>query len=130
MAVRRDVFEAAGGFDEEVLPIAYNDVDFCLRLRQRGLRNIYTPFARLIHHESQSRHAMEETSARKAAVAREAEALIKRWPREFAGDRFYNPNLSLGVEVPVTAKPGMLWPWMSGASQTPLNHMGASHDRT
>ena len=129
MAIRRDVFEVAGGFDEEVLPVAYNDVDFCLRLRQRGLRNIYTPFARLVHHESQSRHAMEATSERKAAVAREAEALIKRWPREFDGDRFYNPNLSLGVEVPVTAKPRTLWPWMAGASQKQLDDVAAP-DRT
>jgi GT2 family glycosyltransferase len=112
MAVRREVFQAAGGFDEEVLPVAYNDVDFCLRLRSRGLRNVYTPFARLVHHESQSRQAMETTSARKAAVAREAEALLRRWSKELAGDRFYNPNLSLEIELPAMGKSRVLWSWM------------------
>jgi GT2 family glycosyltransferase len=55
LAVRRSVFEAVGGFDEESLVVAYNDVDFCIRVREAGFRNVVTPFACLSHKESASR---------------------------------------------------------------------------
>jgi O-antigen biosynthesis protein len=55
MVVRRSTFVEAGGFDDVNLPIAFNDIDFCLRLRELGYRNIFTPFAEFIHHESASR---------------------------------------------------------------------------
>lgn len=54
LLVRREVFEEAGGFDEQ-LPVAFNDIDFCLRLGRLGYRTLYTPHAELIHHESVSR---------------------------------------------------------------------------
>lgn len=112
LAVRKDVFIQAGGFDEEAFPIAYNDVDFCLRLRSLGLTNVYTPFATLVHHESQSRGAMETTSERKAAVALEAHELMRRWPLQVHRDPCYNVNLSLEVELPVMARPRREWPWL------------------
>lgn len=112
MAVRRDVFERAGGFDEQAFPIAYNDVDFCLRLRHMGLRNIYTPFATLVHHESQSRGAMETTSERKAAIALEAQELMRRWPLQVHRDPCYNINLSLDAELPILSRPRGDWPWL------------------
>jgi GT2 family glycosyltransferase len=100
MAVRRAVFEQAGGFDEEHLPVNYNDIDFCLRLRSLGYRNIYTPFAKLTHHESVSRAASEKESARKNEAMQEAQTVLSRWPAEFAGDAFYNANLSRESEWP------------------------------
>lgn len=116
MAVRREVFERAGGFDEAELAVSYNDVDFCLRLRHLGFRNIYTPFARLIHHESQSRRTMEATTARKAAATTEARVLLSRWPREFEGDSFFNPNLSLQSDIPATTVThGPSWPWVGNS---------------
>lgn len=101
LAVRRAHFDRAGGFDEENLPVNYNDIDFCLRLRSMGLQNIYTSHARLIHHESLSRAALEKESARKAAASEEAKIILSRWPKEFAGDAFYNPNLSRDSEWPL-----------------------------
>lgn len=114
LAVRRETFERAGGFDEEHLPVNYNDVDFCLRLRSMGLRNIYTPFARLLHHESSSRRLMEDTDERKASAMNEARVMLQRWPREFAGDRHFNPNLALHTEIPVYTVPRIIWPWVDG----------------
>ena len=55
MLVTRDCFETLGGFDEDNFAIAYNDIDFCLRARAAGYRTVWTPFARLVHHESLSR---------------------------------------------------------------------------
>src|SRR5207302_1634861 len=55
LLLRRALFLEAGGFDEDRLPVGFNDVDLCLRLRQRGLLIVYTPFAELLHHESLSR---------------------------------------------------------------------------
>jgi GT2 family glycosyltransferase len=105
LAVRRSVFQDAGGFDEQNLPVSYNDVDFCLKLRARGLRNLYTPFARLIHHESVSRRDAERDSERKAAASEEARIVLKRWPTEFRQDPFYSPNLSLDHEIPTLGDP-------------------------
>lgn len=104
LAVRRTVFKEAGGFDEE-LAVGYNDVDFCLKLRARGLRNLYTPYARLIHHESVSRRESEQDSLRKAAASEEARIVLKRWPTEFQQDAFYSPNLSLEHEIPTLGNP-------------------------
>lgn len=100
LAVRRSVFQEAGGFDDEYLPISYNDLDFCLRLRARGLRNLYVPDARLIHHESLTRAASEKESSRKAEASKEAQILMDRWPAEFAQDAFYSPRLARDTEWP------------------------------
>jgi GT2 family glycosyltransferase len=100
MAVRATLFKEVGGFDADNLPVNYNDIDFCLRLRARGLRNIYTPFACLVHHESVSRAALERQSARKEAATEEARIVLSRWPQEFAQDAFFNPNLDKNEEWP------------------------------
>ena len=100
LAVRREHFEGVGGFDEEKLPISYNDIDFCLKLRARGLRNLYAPHARLIHHESVSRASLEKQSARKAAATEEARIMLERWPAELAQDAHYSPQLSRDSEQP------------------------------
>jgi hypothetical protein len=95
--VQRKHYEAVGGLDER-LRVAFNDVDFCLRLRERGLRNVWTPFARLYHHESASRGA--EDSPEKLERFRSEVALMrKRWADVLDNDPAYNPNLSLEVEA-------------------------------
>lgn len=89
MMVRRDVFEEVQGFDE-TLAVAYNDVDFCLRVREAGYRIVVTPDAELYHHESVSRgYAIDA-----AEVAR----FQKRWGTLLANDPYYNPNLTLQHE--------------------------------
>lgn len=91
MALRREVFDAVGGFDAANLPIAYNDVDLCLRIRARGWRIVWTPFAELFHLESQSR-GRDVTPEQRARAAREAGYMRDRWDRELSQDPFYNPN--------------------------------------
>ena len=51
MVIRKEIYEKVGGLDELNLPVALNDVDFCLRVREAGYRNVWTPFAELYHHE-------------------------------------------------------------------------------
>jgi O-antigen biosynthesis protein len=97
LMVRRDVFDALGGLDERNLSVAFNDVDFCLRLRERGWRCVWTPYARLIHHESLSR-GYEDTPEKKARFAREVGYMMRRWPGVLESDPYYNPNLTLRHE--------------------------------
>ena len=77
LAVRKDHFFAVGGLDEE-LPIAYNDIDLCLKLDAAGLRNVWTPFAELYHYESQTRGA-EDTPEKQTRQKREADRMRRRW---------------------------------------------------
>ncbi|MFT4257007.1 MAG: glycosyltransferase family 2 protein [Pseudoxanthomonas sp.] len=93
MLVRKSVYEAVGGLDEE-LAVAFNDVDFCLRIRERGLFNLWTPFAELYHHESASR-GYEDTPEKQARFAAEVEFMKRRWGKSLTCDPAYNPNLSL-----------------------------------
>ena len=94
MMVRKDVFLEAGGFDEK-LEVAFNDIDFCLKLRSMGKLVVYNPFAALYHFESKSR-GMEDTPGKIARFNKEADELLKRWPDIVKnGDPYYNPNLSL-----------------------------------
>lgn len=91
LAVRKKVFAEAGGF-EESLPVAYNDVDFCLRLRRSGLRIIWTPFAELVHHESTSRGAGNAPDD-KHARDQEDRLMRERWGDLLNADPAYSPNL-------------------------------------
>jgi GT2 family glycosyltransferase len=93
LAMRKAVFDAAGGFDEVNLAVSYNDVDLCLRLREQGLRTIWTPFAELVHHESASRGsdlAPENTDR----AAREWDYMHTRWGYRLRNDVYYNENFS------------------------------------
>nr|MBA2432448.1 glycosyltransferase family 2 protein [Chthoniobacterales bacterium] len=94
LVVRKALFEQAGGFDELHLPVSFNDVDFCLRLRALGLENIWTPSANLTHHESASRghHTAPEEQAQ---FFREATFVQEKWGAALLEDPFYNPNLTL-----------------------------------
>lgn len=93
LMVRRALYEELGGLDEE-LAVAYNDVDFCLRLRQRGLLNVYVPGAMLYHYESRSR-GYDTKGERHARFLRESAMFRDRWQAYIDdGDRYYNSNLS------------------------------------
>lgn len=112
LAVRREVFERAGGFDTQGVLRSWKDLDLCLRLRSMGMRNIYTPFARLVRREDVAQGGPPAAGERRVATPEEARLLLERWPREFSQDSFYNPNLSLNTEIPVLAAPRLLWPWL------------------
>ena len=93
LMVRRAVFDEVGGLDEQIA-VAFNDVDFCLRLRTAGYRNIWTPFAELIHHESASR-GLEDSPEKMARFQREVCFMKSRWGDVLDADPYYNPNLSM-----------------------------------
>lgn len=95
MVVRRQAWEEVGGMDDEHLAVAFNDVDFCLRLGQAGWRIVWTPWAELIHHESVSRGSEKK---RRAAFAAEERYMHLRWGSTLRADPAYNPNLSLVSE--------------------------------
>jgi GT2 family glycosyltransferase len=86
LATRRETLERTGGFDE-ALPTAYNDVDFCLRLQERGLRVLYTPYAELLHHEGASRGRGDAAEQARAYMRR-------RWGARLEIDPYYHPGLS------------------------------------
>lgn len=89
-------FDKVGGFDER-LAVAFNDVDFCLRVKTAGYRNVWTPYAELVHHESASR-GLDITPERRARFEGEVNFMIKRWGDQLIDDPAYNPNLSLIFE--------------------------------
>ena len=95
--VRRDVFEKVGGFDEESLAIAFNDVDLCLKIREAGYLNVWTPYAEAYHYESMSR-GYEHSPEKFARFEKESAAMKERWKKELLSDPFYNPNLTVQGE--------------------------------
>jgi GT2 family glycosyltransferase len=97
MVVRKDTFVEAGGFDESAFAVAFNDVDLCLRLKQKGYRNIFVAEAKLIHHESESRG--DDRLRRNAArFASELAHLQERWTPDRVSDPHFSPLFSRLVE--------------------------------
>jgi O-antigen biosynthesis protein len=93
MVVQRKKFDAVGGFDEERFPVAFNDVDLCLKLVRAGWQSFYEPRAVLIHHESKSRGSDRLRKNRKR-FAGELQALKDKWQTDRIRDPYHNPNLS------------------------------------
>lgn len=94
MLTWKHVYSRLGGLDAERLPVAFNDVDYCLRVREAGLRVLWTPHAELYHHESYSRGEDDMTPERLAQSRKEVEYMRERWKRTLQHDPYYNPNLS------------------------------------
>lgn len=112
MLIKRTAYLKVGGFDEVNLPVAFNDVDFCLRLRQEGFEIVWTPHAELYHHESASR-GFEDTIAKQTRFLAETDYMRTKWGPALASDPFYNPNLSLGERLFMPAFPPRLTkPWL------------------
>lgn len=94
LMVKRSLYEEAGGLDES-FAVSLNDVDFCLRLREMGLWNVFTPFAELFHYESVSR-GLDDKGEKAERYNRESAHFREKWKAVLeAGDPFYNPNFSL-----------------------------------
>ena len=90
------MFEQVGGFDEG-LAVAFNDVDFCLKVRDAGYRNLWTPFATLIHHESLSR-GRDFTLSKARRFADEHATMQRRWGADLLSDPYYSPHLTYDRE--------------------------------
>ncbi len=93
LAMRAAVFSEVRGFDAAHLAVAFNDVDLCLKIRAAGYRIVWTPHARLVHHESKSRGA-EDTPEKRARFEAESRVMRERWEPVLRADPYYNPNLS------------------------------------
>jgi GT2 family glycosyltransferase len=92
LMLKRSAFEAVGGFDEG-LAVAFNDIDFCLKLVKTGYRNVYLPHVVLYHHESKSR-GTEDTPERRQRFEQEVTTVLERWDLLNAPDPCYNINLT------------------------------------
>lgn len=104
MLLRRDLYLQLGGLNERELAVAFNDVDFCLRLRAGGWRIIWTPHANLLHHESASR-GFEDTREKRDRFLAEVDYMTRKWQAQLENDPAYNPNLSLGDRMFTLAFP-------------------------
>ena len=97
LMVSARIYEEVEGLDEK-FEVAFNDVDFCMRIRRAGYLNVWTPFAELYHHESESSGG-GDMPEKKARFSDEAKRFQARWAEELrAGDPYYNPNLTLEHE--------------------------------
>jgi len=113
LLTRKAHYEAVGGLDEEMFQVNFNDVDYCLKLRDRGLKVVWTPYATLRHEESVSQAAPDvERMAREEKykrLYREVEAVVAKWPHWFAHDPAYNRNLSLILPFQPEPTPALCW---------------------
>jgi GT2 family glycosyltransferase len=111
LVLRKKVYQEVGGLDEQNLRVAFNDVDFCMRIAKAGYRNLYTPYALLYHHESASR-GFEDTPEKQARFQREVLFMKERWGAALEQDPAYNPNLSLtSLQMEFAWPPRARRPW-------------------
>lgn len=104
LVIRKTIYEEVAGLDEKNLTVAFNDVDFCLRVREAGYRNVWTPYAELYHHESATR-GDENNPEKQARFLSEIRYMQKRWGDCLTNDPAYSPNLTLDHE-----DFGLAWP--------------------
>lgn len=97
LLIRKEIFVNIGGLNEQDLKVAFNDVDFCLRVQEAGFDNVWTPYAKLFHHESATR-GFEDNPEKVARFNSEAEYMKHRWNNFLLRDPAYNANLSLERE--------------------------------
>lgn len=121
LVVRKNVYEAVGGFDETNLAVAFNDVDFCLRVAEAGLRNLWTPFAEMYHLESKSRGIPDDKDDQHRMNS-EIKYMIETWGHLMHKDPYYNPNLTLEREDFSLA-------WPPRASSKEESSIGAHRDQ-
>lgn len=98
LLIRKDRYQAVGGLNEVDLKVAFNDVDFCLRLREAGLRNVWTPHAELFHHESATR-GQDLSPEKRARFVSEVEYMMRTWGPLLVSDPAYSPNLTLDMHA-------------------------------
>jgi len=111
LAIEKSTWVDLGGLDEENLAVAYNDIDLCFKVRKEGLRIIFTPFARLLHHESVSR-GVDSDPSRNQRLNSEIKVMNDRWGDMLESDPAYSPNLnSAGAGFNLSEEPRILPFW-------------------
>ncbi len=111
LVIRKKLYYAVRGLNEQQLTIAYNDVDFCFKLAEEGLRNLWTPYAELYHHESVSR-GYDITPEKHVRVEKEVSYMLGHWKHLIDADPAYNPNLSLICsDSSLASPPRIQYPW-------------------
>ena len=90
--MRAEVFREVGGFDEQFV-VAFNDVDLSLKIRDKGYRILWTPFAELYHYESLTR-GYEDTPEKCKRFEGEQKKWLAKWDKKYPYDPYYNPNLT------------------------------------
>lgn len=111
--VRREIYEDLGGLDEDNLTVAYNDIDFCIRVRSAGLRVVWTPYAELYHLESASR-GYDTTPEKIKRFRQEGQYMRRRWGKTLDADPFYNPVFSRLGPMFQLARPSQVTPpWLA-----------------
>ncbi len=96
MMVKKRLFQQVGGLNETDLTVAFNDIDFCLRVLEAGFSNVWTPYAELYHLESASRGA-EDNPEKIRRFRSEVKYMQERWATKLISDPYYSPNLSFGA---------------------------------
>ena len=96
IVIQKDIFKEVNGFEEELV-VAFNDIDLSLKVLEKGYRNLWTPYAKLIHYESKSR-GQEDSFEKKKRFDGERDFMQKKWKRKLLEDKCYNPNLTLEHE--------------------------------
>jgi O-antigen biosynthesis protein len=113
LVTRAEIFAEVGGFEETELKVAFNDVDYCLRLRERGYLITWTPYAELYHLESASR-GDDLSHEKRVRFRREQQYFVKRWKDLLLNDPYYNVNLSLDRDPFALARtPRSHRPWLT-----------------
>ncbi len=97
LGVRKSVFEQVGGLNEQDLTVAFNDVDFCLKVRDAGFNNIWSPYIEMVHHESISR-GHEDTPEKQTRFAKEVQYMKTSWGESLLNDPHYSQWLTLDRE--------------------------------
>lgn len=97
LLIRRDIYAKVVGLDEENLKVAFNDVDFCLKVRQAGYRNLWTPYAELYHYESLSR-GTEDSPEKISRFNQEVNFMKDKWGKNLECDPYYSLSLTKDKE--------------------------------
>lgn len=97
LMIKKEIFDEVKGLDEG-FAVAFNDVDFCMKVREAGYLNVFTPYAQLYHYESKSR-GLEDTKEKQQRFKSEIDRFYSKWDKELSvGDPYYNVNLTLDRE--------------------------------
>ncbi len=97
LLIRKEIYEQVGGLDDVNLPVAFNDVDFCLKVKNAGYLNLWTPYATLYHYESKSRGS-EDSPDKIERFRKEIVFMKSKWGNILKNDTYYNVNLTRNFE--------------------------------